>query len=172
MKFYHLLSILFICLLAYPAHAVIPDRYFPPTNIASSLKIKSSTNSTVTFWLEVKSLLGTIRNLRLSARLSGFDQVVPIPSETKFEEVKEGESRYLDFVLPTTKEIANSNLFKIRGIIGYIPDYDAALKYVEDNAECQYPNEPMRNTLIYDLTRWGDQSLESVESIRYFPPKN
>jgi hypothetical protein len=147
------------------------ERYTFPDSIESKLYIKSNTNSSVTFRLEVKSVMGTIKSVNLSAKVSGFNQVIAIPSEAKFDEIKEGESQYLDFILPTTKEIANSSAFKIRGLIQYLPDYNAIKKYVEANAESKYENEVMRDMLMVDIKDCDDQSLKSVESIRYFPPK-
>ncbi len=149
-----------------------PDRYFPPESIKTTFAIKSNTTNTVTLRLEVKSVVGTIKNVRLTARLSGFEQVIPVPSEATFDEIKEGESQYLDFILPTTKEAVNSKLFKIHGVIQYLPDYNAIINYIDTNVDKEYENEVMRDMLKDNMLKCYEQSLKSVETVRYFPPKN
>ena len=150
----------------------VQNRYFPPANIKTIFAIKSNTTNTVTLRLGIKSTIGTIRGVKVSARLSGFNQIVPVPSEVTFEEIKKGESRYFDFILPTTKEAVNSKLFKIHGVIQYLPDYEAIINYIEANADSEYENEAMRETLVNDLAKGNEQSFKAVESVRYFPPKN
>ena len=173
MKLFSAMSLLLAGLIIYPFAATssenISERYFPPNSLKKHIYIRSYTQNTVTFRFEVMSLIGDAKDVTLNVKLSGFEQIVPVPSATKFPIISEGNVGTLDFVLPITKEIANSNKVSIKGKVEYTPDYNAIIKYVENNAKEQYPNDLTREILIDSLTDSGKKELKSVYSVKFLP---
>ena len=173
MKLFSAMSLLLAGLIIYPFAATasenISERYFPPNSLKKHIYIRSYTQNTVTFRFEVMSIIGDAKDVTLKVKLSGFDQIVPVPSEAKFQVISEGNVGALDFVLPITKEIANSNKVSIKGKVEYTPDYNAIIKYVENNAKEQYPNDITRELLINSLLDSCKKELKSVYSVKFLP---
>ena len=173
MKLFSAMSLFLACLIINPFAATasenISERYFPPDSLKKHIYIRSYTQNTVTFRFEVMSIIGDAKDVTLKIKLSGLDQIVPVPSATKFPVISEGKVGTLDFVLPITKEIANSNKVSIKGKVEYTPDYDAIIKYVEKNAKEQYPNDIIRELLIDSLSDCSKKELKSVYSVKFLP---
>ena len=173
MKIFSVMSLLLACSIINPfavtASEKIGERYSPPNSLKKHIYIRSYTQNTVTFRFEVMSIIGDAKDVTLKVKLSGFEPIVPVPSATKFPVISEGNVGTLDFVLPITKEIANSNKVSIKGKVEYTPDYNAIIKYVENNAKEQYPNDLTREILIDSLTDSGKKELKSVYSVKFLP---
>ncbi len=173
MKLFSAMSLLLVCLINNPFAAIasenINEHYSPPNSLKKHIYIRSYTQNTVTFRFEVMSIIGDAKDVTLKVKLSGFEPIVPVPSATKFPVISEGNVGTLDFVLPITKEIANSNKVSIKGKVEYTPDYNAIIKYVEDNAKEQYPNDLTREILIDSLTDSSKKELKSVYSVKFLP---
>ncbi len=173
MKFFSVMSLLLACSIINPfavtASEKIGERYSPPNSLKKHIYIRSYTQNTVTFRFEVMSIIGNAKDVTLKVKLSGFEQLVPVPSETKFPVISEGNVGTLDFVLPITKEIANSGKVSIKGKVEYTPDYNAIIKYVENNAKEQYPNDLTREILIDSLVDSNKKGLKSVYSVKFLP---
>ncbi len=173
MKLFNTMSLLLACLIINPFAAAasgnIDQRYSPPNSLKKHIYIRSYTQNTVTFRFEVMSIIGDAKDVTLNVKLSGFDKIVPVPSATRFPVISEGNVGTLDFVLPITKEIANSNKISIKGKVEYTPDYNAIIKYVENNAEKQYQNDLTRELLIDSLVDSCKKELKSVYSVKFLP---
>ena len=173
MKLFSAMSLLLACLIINPFAATasenIDKRYSPPNSLKKHIYIRSYTQNTVTFRFEVLSIIGDAKDVTLNVKLSGFEPMVPIPSATKFPIISEGNVGTLDFVLPITKEIANSNKVSIKGKVEYTPDYNAIIKYVENNAKEQYQNDLTRELLIDSLVESNKKGLKSVYSVKFLP---
>ena len=173
MKFFSAMSLLLACSIINPfavtASEKIGERYSPPNSLKKHIYIRSYTQNTVTFRFEVMSIIGDAKDVTLKVKLSGFEPIVPVPSATKFPVISEGNVGTLDFVLPITKEIANSNKVSIKGKVEYTPDYNAIIKYVENNAKEQYQNDITREQLIDSLADSCKKELKSVYSVKFLP---
>ena len=173
MKLFSAMSLILACLISNPFAATasenISERYSPPNSLKKHIYIRSYTQNTVTLRFEVMSIIGDAKDVTLKVKLSGFDQMVPVPSATKFPVISEGNVGTLDFVLPITKEIANSDKVSIKGKVEYTPDYNAIIKYVENNAKEKYPNDLTRELLIDSLVDSSKKGLKSVYSVKFLP---
>ena len=173
MKSFFAMSLLLAFLINNPFAATasenIDQRYSPPNSLKKHIYIRSYTQNTVSFRFEVMSIIGDAKDVTLNVKLSGFEPMVPIPSAIKLPVISEGNVGILDFVLPITKEIANSNKVTIKGKVEYTPDYNAIIKYVENNAKEQYQNDISREILIDSLMDSCKKGLKSVYSVKFLP---
>lgn len=173
MKLFSTMSLLLACLIINPFAAAAlennVERYSPPNSLKKHIYIRSYTQNTVTLRFEVMSIIGDAKDVTLKVKLSGFEPLVPVPSDANFPVISEGNVGTLDFVLPITKEIANSNKVSIKGKVEYTPDYNAIIKYVENNAKDQYPNDVTRELLIDSLVDCSKKGLKSVYSVKFLP---
>lgn len=170
------LPLILACAVSFPVNAETykhKDFYIPPESISKKLVISSCTNTTVTYRLSVKSLIGTAKDVKLSAKVVGNDELKAIPNSANFENISEGKGATLDFILPITPKQALDKSIKVQGDIEYLPDYDEIIKNIEANTNSTYQNPALREKLIDMLKRNKDNNLKSIQSVRYIPkPKN
>ncbi len=166
------LPLILACAVSFPVNAETnkhKDFYIPPEPISKKLIISSCTNNTVTYRLSVQSLIGTAKNVKLSAKVVGNDELKPVPSITNIETISEGKGATLDFILPITPNQAQDKNIKVQGDVEYLPDYDAIIKNIESNADNTYQNPALREQLIDKLKKNKANNLKSIQSVRYIP---
>ena len=166
------LPLILACAVSFPVNAETyqhKDFYVPPESISKKLVISSCTKTTVTYRLSVQSLMGTAKNVKLSAKVVGNDDLKPIPNSTNVENISEGKGATLDFILPITPNQAQDKSIKVQGDVEYLPDYDAIIKNVEANADSTYQNPALREQLIDLLKKNKANNLKSIQSVRYIP---
>lgn len=173
MNILHILPIILACAIATPAVANdINDFYAPPETMGKQLFINSHTDKTVTFRFEVSPLLGDAKDIKLTAKVLGNKDLVPVPNAVSFEALSEGQSANLDFVLPITEEQAKDKKLKIQGTVEYLPDYEKMLKVVQEDANKQYPIDSVKFKLIDTIKDSLNKKLKSTEIHRFDPVDN
>ena len=166
------LPLILACAVSFPVNAETSENkefYAPPESISKKLVISSCTKNTVTFRLSVKSLIGTAKDVKLSAKVIGVDELKPVPNSSTVEDISEGKSASLDFILPITPKQAQDRNIKVQGDIEYLPDYDEIIKNINTNAENTYQNPAFREQLINLLKKNKENGLKSIQSTRYIP---
>ena len=166
------LPLILACAITLPVNAEksrSKDSYTPPESISKKLVISSCTNNTVTFRFSVKSLIGTAKSVKLSAKVVGNDELQPVPNILTVEDISEGKSASLDFILPITPKQANDKSIKVQGDVEYLPDYDAIMKNIESNTENTYQNPVLKELLIDSLKKNKENNLKSIQSTRFIP---
>ena len=145
--------------------------YYPPESMGKNLSISSSTNNTTTFRFLVKSLIGTSKNVKLTAKVIGQEGITPVPSTAEFQLLSERKNATLDFIIPVSKEQINQQKIKIQCNVEYLPDYQEIIKHIEAESKSKYQNEAERNHLLDLLKKNQQNSLKSNQAIRYIPEK-
>ena len=166
------LPLILACAVTLPVNAETSgskDYYTPPESISKKLVISSCTKNTVTYRLSVKSLIGTAKNVKLSAKVVGNDELKPVPNSSTVEDISEGKGANLDFILPISPAQAQSREIKVQGDVEYLPDYDEIIKNIESNAASTYQNPVMKEQLIDLLKKNKKEGLKSIQSVRYIP---
>ena len=100
MNIFRTLPIVLACMISFPLSAQASKdvkSYRPPESVEKTLTLQSSTQNTVTFRFNVKSLIGNAKNVKLKARLLGKSEIVPIPNLSELEVISEGKNATLDF---------------------------------------------------------------------------
>lgn len=172
MKLFNILALALACSSVIPSFATenkSKEIYDSPKTMEMNISIKEQTEKSVTFHFDVKSLIGNATEVKLSAKVLGNHELIPVPQELSLGQLESGKSGTLDFTLPLTKEQTNDKSLKIQGTVEYLPDYDALIKTINEDAEKQYPNELLKQRLIDILKDNQDQQFKSVEIIRYMP---
>jgi len=172
MNLLRVLPLILACAVTFPVNAETSkskDSYTPPESISKNIVISSYTNNTVTFRLSVKSLIGTAKDVKLTAKVIGNDELKPVPNISTVEDISEGKSASLDFVLPITPNQAQDKSFKIQGDVEYLPDYEEIIKNIESNSADTYKNPVLREILIDSLKKNQENNLKSIQSTRFIP---
>ena len=163
--------ILLACAISLPVVAQSPndkDVYLPPDSIGKNLSIRSASKNTTSFRFLVKSLIGKAENVKLTAKVIDNNDLKPVPNVIEVKELSERKNAFLDFVLPVTKEQITSNKIKIQCNVEYLPDYSKLIKIVESD-NVKYQNPVYKEKLINLLKRNRDNSVKSVQAVRYIP---
>ena len=166
------LPIILACAVTFPVNAETSgykELYTPPESISKKLVISSFTKNTVTFRFSVKSQIGTAKNVKLTAKVVGNDELKPVPNTSVVEDISEGKEANLDFILPITQEQVQNREIKVQGDVEYLPDYDEIIKNIDSNAESTYPNPAIRERLINILKNNKVKGLKSIQSARFIP---
>lgn len=166
------LPLILTCAVTFPVNAETSqskDYYIPPESITKELSISSFTKNTVTFRLSIKSLIGTAKNVKLSAKVIGNDDLKPVPNILAVEDISEGKSASLDFILPITPKQAQDKSIKVQGDIEYLPDYEEIIKNIESNTADTYKNPVLKEQLIDSLKKNQENNLKSIQSTRFIP---
>ena len=170
MNIIHALPLILACAIAAPA--VASDRkdfYAPPEAMGKQLILNSHTEKTVTFRFDVSPIIGNATDVKLTAKVVGNKDLVPVPNVATFTTIAEGESATLDFVLPITEEQAKDKKLKIQGTVEYLPDYEKILNVVQEDAKKEYTNSLGKDRLIYTIQDAQTKKLKSTEIIRFDP---
>ena len=168
------LPLILACAVTLPVNAETSEHkefYIPPQSISKELVVSSSTKNTTTFKLTIKSLIGTAKDVKITAKVLGKDDIKPIPSTSQLPEITEGKNAALDFILPLTLNQIQEDNLKVQGNIEFLPDYDEMIKNIEANSETTYQNTYLKERLIDTLKSNKNKGLKSVQSIRYIPEK-
>lgn len=173
MNFFHALPLIFACTLAIPAVAqnLNKDFYSFPETLQKKIYISHNNNKLTTFVFQVNSLIGTAKNIKMTAKVVGNPIIAPVPQSATFPQIQEGDKIAYKFVLPITEEQAKDRSLKIQGTVEYLPDYDAMLEYVKEDPQHLYTNEFGKNKLINNIEFTKKKQLISTEVIRFDPGK-
>ncbi|PKL50751.1 MAG: hypothetical protein CVV42_01750 [Candidatus Riflebacteria bacterium HGW-Riflebacteria-2] len=151
-------------LMATPAFAS-QELYVPPRSL--ELKMVLNGNKGVNHWFsaEVKSLLGSLRNVKVYYEASdGLDcDLAPAPTEI----LAEGETKTFEFGVRLSEKQAADPKTWVRFRVEYLPDY-AAIKERINSDNSSYPDENLRQRLLEIIDQNFIAKAHAIDAIRHF----
>lgn len=153
-----------VAFMALPAFAS-QELYVPPRSIEMSMKYLSNDGETHLFTAEIKSLIGSLRDIKVY--YEAVDGVECEQAPAPVEVLGEGETRKFDFSVKISEKLSADPKSWVRFRVEYLPDYEEIKKRINSDSS-KYSDENLRNQLLEIVEQNIAAKAHAIDALRHF----